>query len=364
MLKFFHRRPNSSSVIKLGIVGCGVMGWRHARMFRKIAGCTLVAVADVEIKKATSLSERSGNPKTFSSVEEMLDSCDIDAISVVTPDATHVPIALEAIARGKHVLCEKPLAVNRDDAYKLSKAAAAAGVVNMVNFTYRSAPALQRAQALIRDGEIGRVVHVEASYLQSWLSDEEPGWRTDWTKLWRLSSRHGSNGVLGDIGVHVLDFASYPVGDITAVSCRLHSFDELKGVAIGEYILDAHDSAVINVEFSNGALGVIHSTRWASGHSNSLRLRVFGTLGSILIDLDTSSRYLLQFRGRDSNANRWKKVACPVTPNNFDRFIWSIQTGVNDQPDFARGAAIQDILGCCEESSRTGARLLVNHITS
>lgn len=340
------------------------MGRRHARIFRKIAGCALVGMADAEIKKATSLSERYGNPKAFSSLEELLDSCDVDAISVVTPDAAHVSVALAAIERGKHVFCEKPLAVNSDDAYKLSRAAAEAGIINMVNFTYRSAPAIQHAQAIIRDGEIGQVVHVEASYLQSWLSDEEPAWRTDWTKLWRLSSRHGSKGVLGDIGVHALDFASFPVGDITAVSCRLQSFDELKGAPIGEYLLDAHDSAVINVEFSNGALGVIHSTRWASGHSNSLRLRVFGTLGSIVVDLDASNRHLLQFRGRNSNANRWRKIACPHTPNNFDRFIQSIRTGVNDQPDFARGAIIQNILGCCEESSRTGTRLLVNHNVS
>ncbi|MDD5199700.1 MAG: Gfo/Idh/MocA family oxidoreductase [Terrimicrobiaceae bacterium] len=332
-------------------------------MFRGIAGCALVAVADIDMKKAVRVSERHGSPKPFQSLGEMLDSEDVDAISIVTPDADHVAVTTEAISRGKHVLCEKPLAPHADDAQLLASAATSAGVINMVNFSYRSAPAIQRAYALIRDGEIGDIVHIEASYLQSWLSDQSPGWRSDPSSLWRLSSRH-SQGALGDVGVHILDFASYPVGDIDALSCRVQSFDGLKGTSVGEYILDANDSAVIQVEFANGALGVIHATRWASGHPNSLRLRIFGTLGSIVIDLDASSRRLFQFRGRNSKRGRWRRIDCPRTPNNYERFIRSILTGVNDQPDFARGAYIQNILKCCEESSRIGSRLTVDGVTA
>lgn len=336
------------------------MGRRHAAMFRNIAGCALVAVADVVFERAAKVSEQSGGPRAYASLEEMLTREDLDAVSIVAPDSAHVALSLMALAREKHVLCEKPLAPNPAEAHRLVDAAQNAGVINMVNFSYRSAPALQKARDLIADGEIGEVVHLEASYLQGWLSDQSPDWRIDETSLWRLSSRHGSTGALGDVGGHILDFASYPVGDIKAVSCRLQSFDGLKGISSGDYLLDANDSAVLHVEYDNGALGVIHLTRWASGHPNSLRLRVFGTLGSIVIDLDKSNREIALFHGRHSKTGRWRRISCPRTPNNYERFIRSILTGVNEQPDFARGAEIQNIIRHCEESSRSGHRLTVN----
>ena len=92
----------------------------------------------------------------------------------------------------------------------------------------------------MRDGELGQIVHVEASYLQSWLSSQVWGdWKTNPTWLWRLSSKHGSKGVLGDVGVHILDFASLPVGPIRSIQARLKTFTKLKGKRMGEYLLDA-----------------------------------------------------------------------------------------------------------------------------
>lgn len=353
----FHR----ASGVRVGIVGCGMMGRRQARMFRGIAGCALVAVADIAFDKAVKLSESAGGARPYPSLTRMLDEEDIDAVSVVTPDAMHVPLALEAIARGKHLLCEKPLCGDTAEARILVDAARTAGVINMVNFSYRSAPAIQKAYELVSQGEIGEIVHVEASYLQSWLADQSPAWRTDETNLWRLSSRHGSTGAIGDVGGHVLDFVSYPVGDIKALSCRVQSFNDLKGAPIGEYVLDATDSAVLNVEFGNGALGVIHLTRWASGYPNSLRLRMFGTRGSIVVDLDVSNNGIFLFRGVSGKSARWRKIHCQRTPNNYERFIRSIESGVNDQPDFARGAEIQNLIRHCEESHRDGIRLVIKH---
>lgn len=351
----FHR----ASGIRIGIVGCGMMGRRQARMFRGIAGCALVAVADVAFDRAVKLAEAHAGARPYPSLTRMLEEEELDAVSVVTPDAQHVQLALEAIAKGKHVLCEKPLCRSSEEARLLVDAARKAGVINMVNFSYRSAPAIQKARELVEQGEIGEIIHVEASYLQSWLSDEAPGWRSDETSLWRLSSRHGSTGAIGDVGGHLLDFVSYPVGSIKALSCRVQSFGDLKGESIGEYILDATDSAILNVEFGNGALGVIHLTRWASGYPNSLRLRMFGTLGSIVVDLDVSNHELSLFRGASGRSARWRKVHCQRTPTNYERFIRSIESGVNDQPDFARGAEIQKLIRCCEISHSEGARLVV-----
>jgi len=355
--QLWSAKSGATPRIRLGIVGCGVMGARHARIFRNMAGCALVAVADIAPKKANSISARYGIPQTFSSMEEMIGGVELDAVSIVTSDSSHVPLALEAIRRGKHVFCEKPLATNGADASHLATVAAEAGVVNMINLSYRNAPAIHTARALIESGVIGRIVHVEGSYLQDWLGSSP--WRSDESSFWRLSSQYGNKGVLSDLGIHVLDFASYPVGNIAAVNCRLRSFDSLKENA-GQLPLDASDSAVLHLEFGNGAIGVIHTTRWGIGHKNSLRLRIFGELGALLIDLDVAQRHLWICNGPRLKSARWQRVRCPDTPSNYQSFISSIQSGFKAEPDFKRGAYIQQVLDCCELSSQSGATVKIH----
>ncbi len=167
----------------------------------------------------------------------------------------------------------------------MTEAAERAGVVNMVNLTYRNVAPLQRAREMVISGEIGTVKHVEASYLQSWLVSRAWGdWRSESKWLWRLSTGHGSNGVLGDIGIHILDFAAYGAAtDIDHVFARLKTFNKAPDERIGEYTLDANDSFSMSVDFANGALGVVHASRWATGHLNELKLRIYGERGGLEI---------------------------------------------------------------------------------
>ncbi len=345
-------------MIHIGIVGTGGMANSHAENFARIKGCKVVAGCDVDAERALAFCDRHGIPHAFTDVKAMLNNSRIDAISVVTPDASHAALTLKAIAAGKHVLCEKPLATNHSDALKMVRAAKKSGVINMVNFSYRNASAIQMAQRLIQDGRIGVPVHVEASYLQSWLSSKVWGdWRQTPGWLWRLSSAHGSRGVLGDVGVHILDFASYPVGALKSVQATLKTFSELKGKQLGDYTLDANDSCVMNVEFENGAIGTIHTTRWATGFTNSLSLAIFGSEGGIRINLDQSYTALQVCEGADIHRAAWKEIDCGKTPTIYERFIKSIRTGKNDQPDFARGAAIQKALDAGFTSHETGLRV-------
>ncbi len=151
--------------------------------------------------------------KALSNLEEALTWGEFDAVANVTPDAVHHPTTLLAIAAGKHVFCEKPLATDSTKAIEMTDAIGKAGLVGMVNLTYRNSPALQKGRQMVLDGAIGAVRHVEASHLQSWLVGKAWGdWRTESKWLWRLSKKHGSNGALGDIGIHIVDFASYGAG--------------------------------------------------------------------------------------------------------------------------------------------------------
>lgn len=342
-------------MIRIGIVGTGGMARAHADAFNRIRGCRLVAACDVVKERVEAFGRKHGIPNVYTDLGEMLAGAEMDAVSNVTPDGFHAPISLKAIRKGLHVLCEKPLAVNYPDAKKMATAAKRKGVINMVNLSYRNSAAIHRAHTLVRQGAIGRIMHVEASYLQEWLG------AMDWkalsrapAMLWRLSTEHGSKGVLGDIGVHILDFASYPVGGIRSVSCRLKTFPKVKGNRIGDYKLDANDSAIVTVEFANGAIGAIHTTRWATGQSNSLRLRIYGDKGAIIVDLDRSYTELQLLRARARAGRQWETVKCRPTPSIYQRFIKSIKTGVNDQPDFARGAAVQKVMDACFESDRRG----------
>lgn len=345
------RRP-----VRIGIIGTGGMANVHAERFSRVPGCRVVAGCDVDLGRAKAFCEKHGIPSAFGGARgaaAMLASETVDAVSIVTPDAFHAPVALQCLRAGKHVLCEKPLALNYPDAKKMFTAARRAGVVHMVNFSYRDWPCIQAAAAAIRRGNIGEIRHVDASYLQAWLPSKIWGdWRTTPAWLWRLSTSHGSKGVLGDIGVHIVDYATYPVGPLREVSCRLKAFSKAPGDRVGEYVLDANDSAVVNVEFANGALGVIHTSRWVAGHPNRLALKIAGTKGTIAMDSEVSTDSYRECRGAGLDKAEWSEVRCKKVPNNYERFITSIRTGNTAEPDFERGAEVQKVLDACFQSDR------------
>jgi len=323
----------------------------HVAGFREVNNCEIVAAADSMPLRAAQFAETHGIPTAYGSSAEMLLDPGIDAVSIVTPDASHAALAIACLDAGKHVLCEKPLATSHQDALAMVEAAKRAGTIHMVHFSYRNFPALHAVKQMIGQGEIGEVRHVEASYLQSWLTATlDGGWQACPSLLWRLSSQHGSKGVLGDVGVHLLDFVSYPVGPIKSVYCRLKAFQKAPGDRIGEYFLDANDSAILNVEFANGALGTLHTTRWAAGNGNRISLRIFGTKGGVEFDSERGGTRYRICSGDNLHNAKWEECDAPETPALYQRFIESILSCQNDQPDFQRGAEIQRVLDACFES--------------
>ncbi len=333
-------------MIKLAIIGTGIRGCDQAENFDRIPGVKVVACCDVDKKKVAQFAKTYNIQSVYTDYKELLKTEELDAVSVVTYDITHTPISIAAMKKGLHVLCEKPLATTAADAWKMVRAAKKYKVINMIDFAYRTASALHKAKEIVASGRIGKVTHIEASHLQSWLSSKIWG---DWKKgndwLWRLSTACGSNGALGDIGCHILDFTTYVVGDISRTCCQLKTFDKAgkNGVYRG-YKLDANDSAILNVEFANGAVGSVHVSRIASGHADSVSLRVFGTKGGLEISLDDAWDKLRVSMGTDLDKCKWKTVSCGKCVKMYDRFIKSIRTGKNDNPTFEDGAKVQTYL--------------------
>ena len=344
--------------VRLLILGTGGMANTHAEHFAAIPGVTLAGGVDTRPEPLAAFCARHGIARGFATLDEALAWGEFDAVTNVTPDAAHHATTMPVLAAGKHILCEKPLATNAAHAAGMAAEAARAGVVNMVNLTYRNVAAMQQAAVMVRDGAIGRVRHFEASYLQSWLTqpawgrwDVEPQW------LWRLSSAHGSKGVLGDVGIHILDFATFVAGmSATAVSCLLATFDKAPGNRIGDYVLDANDSATLQVVLENGALGTVAATRFATGHLNDLRLGLYGDKGGLEVSFAAGVSKLRACLGADILAGHWTDVDCPAVPTNYERFIAAIRGDGPADPDFARGAALQRLLDQAEASAADGGR--------
>jgi predicted dehydrogenase len=341
----------------LGIIGTGGMANTHARCLSALEGVSLVACCDVREVPLKEFAAKHRIPRTYTDFREMLREEQLDGVSNVTPDALHAPVALAAAEAGVPILSEKPLATSYEEGRRMLEAVEKSGIINMVNFSYRDSSAMQEAALRIRKGDLGRVLHVETSYLQCWLSSTCWGdWRTSGNWLWRLSSAHGSLGTLGDIGCHLYDGTILLAGPISEVFCRLKTFD--KGAPdnrIGEYLLDANDSFNASVEFTSGALGVVHSSRWATGHKNSLLFRVYGDEGAVEIDLDQAwDRYRICAGRKHVNEAAWDTVKAKPSPNNYERFVRAIRTGEPDPSDFANALRIQACMHYSVLSSEQG----------
>ena len=339
--------------MKIGIVGTGNISSKHLNEFSKINGVNVEAVCDTNENNLNKFlfNNKDKKIKGYLSLEEMLDKeKNFHGISNTTPDKFHKDTSLQILGKGYNIFCERPLAENYEDAKEMVNAAIKSKNINMVNFTYRESSAYQKLVEIIKSGIIGKPRHVSACYYQSWLTSNKWGdWREEDKWLWRLSTNHGSNGALGDTGVHIFDFAVNAVGNIKEIFADLKTYYD-KGERIKDYILDANDGFNSLVRFENGAIGTITNTRYATGHANSLILEVFCTNGGLKVELDEERKKwstLNICQNENINKMSWETIECPKTASNYQNFIKSIEINKNMQPDFNQGAKIQKIIDSC-----------------
>lgn len=343
-------------MIRIGIIGTGGMANGHATRFNQQRGAKVTACCDIDRKKAKAFAERHDIPAVYTDVDAMLDEEELDGVSIVTPDSSHYQITMAVLKRKLHVMCEKPLALTPKHAWEMARKADKAGVINMTNFTHRY-PALHKARELVEQGKIGEIRHVEACYLQGWLCLKKPWgtWKDRPALVWRLSTDAGSNGVLGDVGCHILDFATFVCGQVSSLQCNLATYQkDVRGNTYKGYTLDANDSTTINCRFANDALGMIHTTRWAAGHGNTLRLNVYGTDGGIELDSSIARDKLRVSYNVNPIEGKWRTVSCRKVPDNYERFVKGIRKGEQQSPSFEEGARVQSYLQACFDSDASG----------
>ena len=332
--------------MKLLILGTGAMAARHVEEFGAMNDVSVVAAVEPNANRLAAFCDTFKIPHAFHDLDAALAWNEFDAVANVTPDVAHYPTTMRLIAAGKHVFCEKPLATDYPHAREMTEEAEARGIVNMVNLTYRSAAALHTAREMVLSGHLGTIRHFEASYFQSWLVSKAWGdWHTDEKWLWRLSTAHGSKGVVGDIGIHIIDFATFAIGsDVASIAPRVRTYHKAAGDRIGAYALDANDSFVASVELQNGAIGAIEATRFATGNANELRTTIFGDKGAVAIHADSRQSSLMLCEGADIDTTTWRPVVCAPVVTTYRAFADAVVEGRTGDPPFRRAAEIQRVL--------------------
>lgn len=289
------------SELRIGLIGYGKMGRAHsqayattARFFDHDVVPTFTAVCGRSRSKAEEMASKFGWQDVETDWRALLKRDDVDLVDICAPSREHEEIAVEAARSGKHVFCEKPLALTADGARKILEEVERHGVQHMVTFNYRFVPAVRLAQSLIEEGRLGKIYHFRASFYQDWLADPES------PMTWRLRKDEAGSGALGDLGAHVVDLARSLLGEIDEVSATLHTFVDRRRNEAGELedvtVDDAFESLV---RFDSGASGVIEASRFATGHKCTNRFEINGSKGSLQFDFQQMNE--LRFYSADDD---------------------------------------------------------------
>ncbi|MEV5069226.1 Gfo/Idh/MocA family oxidoreductase [Microbacterium sp. LMI12-1-1.1] len=257
--------------VRTGLIGGGFMGRVHAAAARR-AGARLTAVASSSRDRAEAVAQELGVARAEADAAGVFSASDVDVVHICTPNATHAPLAAAALAAGKHVVCEKPLATSVTDARALVRAADEAGVVAAVPFVYRYHPMVREARARVASGRIGALLTLDGSYLQDWmLRENDDDWRAD-------AAAGGPSRAFADIGSHLCDLVEFVTGErIVRLAARTRRvFDERGGRRVTN-----EDVAALLIETESGALGTLLVSQMAPGRKNALVIELHGSRRSI-----------------------------------------------------------------------------------
>ena len=377
--------------LRIAMIGHGFMGaahsqgWRVApRFFDLPAAPEMAVVVGRDAEKTAADAARWGWQESSSDWRAVVERDDIDVVDIVTPGDSHAEIAIAALAAGKHVLCEKPLANTVAEAEAMADAARTApnGALAMTGFTYRRVPAAALARDMVAAGRVGRVQQVRAAYLQDWLLDPEGA------LTWRLQKEIAGSGSLGDIGAHAIDLSQFVTGlTLTSVSGTLETLVKQRpiqetsvglggkgGTELGDVTVD--DVAHIVGRYDSGVLGTFEATRYATGRKNALRLEVSGTEGALSFDLEDLNSLMFYDNTAPEAERGFTRILVtePVHPyipawwpaghmlgyehgfsHQVKDFVEAIAAGTQPTPSFGDGLQIQRVLAAVEASSAAGS---------
>jgi predicted dehydrogenase len=380
------------------MVGYAFMGAAHSQAWRTVnrvfdlpTRARMALICGRDESKVAVAAGRLGWDGYTTDWRDLINRDDIDVVDVCTPGDSHAEITIAALAAGKHVLCEKPLANTVDEARAMVAAATkaqAAGVRSMCGFNYRRVPAVTLMRQLVESGRLGVIRHVRAVYLQDWIVDPQ------FPLVWRLQRDRAGSGALGDIGAHIIDLTQYVTGQrITGVSAITETFvkerplpadssglaasagnGSIESRATGEVTVD--DAALFVARLDGGALATYEASRFATGRKNALRVEINGSLGSVVFDLERLNElefYEATGPTAEQGFNRilvteadhpylsawWPPGHIIGYEHSFTHemrdFLEAIATGTDPTPSFADALQVQLVLDAVVRSAELGS---------
>ncbi len=367
----------------VAMIGYAFMGKAHSNAWRNVASYFDVPAFERRVlvgrdpEGVAEAAAKYGWAESATDWRAVIARDDIQIVDICAPGFMHAEIAIAALAAGKHVLVEKPLANTLAEAEAMAAAARAArhtGVQSMVGFNYRRVPALALARELIAEGRLGAVRHVRAAYLQDWLVDP------DSPMTWRLNKETAGSGALGDIASHAIDQVLFLLGgQVTEVAGRLHTFTPTRPGRDGPEQVTVDDAAWVTLTLASGAIASVEVSRVATGQKNSLKLEIYGDKGALLFDLE------------DLNELGFLDATLPVREQGFRRilvnepehpyleawwpqghvigwehtftheirdFLLAVGNGTQPSPSFEDGLTVQRILAAVEESAAANSSII------
>ena len=280
--------------LRIGLIGYGGIGRVHALAYRALPfhyalpadAIRIVAVATTRAETAQRAAAEIGCDWSTTNYQELLDSADIDVVDCCVPNHCHEEIVMAAAKAGKHIYCEKPLAMNVEEGKRMVAAAQQAGVKTQLTFNFRFFPAIVRARQLIEEGFLGRLFSFHARYHRSsYISYDKP-------LSWRLRKDIAGGGALFDLGSHVLDLVYYLLGNFDSVQATLDTLIKDRPVAAGAVEkgpVDVDDIALLQARLTDGTVGTVKITRMGTGATNDLAIEVFGDQGAIRFNAEDPS---------------------------------------------------------------------------
>jgi predicted dehydrogenase len=367
--------------IGIGLIGTGFMGKCHAHAYRNaravlgdLPEVRLELLCDVPGDKAAALADQFGFARSTDDWRSLVTDPALDIVCITTPNRLHHDMARAAIAAGKHVHCEKPLALTLADAEAMAAAAAAAGVKTMVGYNYVHNPAFTHARRLIEAGEIGRIVHVRGWVDEDYQADPDLPW------TWRSTAAEAGLGALGDLGCHLVSMVCRLAGPIESLIADMQTVHATRPMpdGSGRGPVENEDLANALVRFESGVQGSLVMSRSAWGRKNRLGFEIHGTTGMVMFDQERMNELQLYRNLGDRALQGFTTILTGPLHPPFGAFVPAPghQLGLTDLkileagaflahiaggppagPDFAEALIYERVIHAIAEAARTDRRV-------
>lgn len=368
----------------IGLIGTGFMGKAHALAYgavRPVFGASfnlrLEMLCDTPVDQAQSMAQQFGFTRATDDWHLVITDPAVDIVSITTPNNMHKEMALAALAAGKHVWCEKPLALTLEDAKDMTKAAAASGAKTMVGYNYIRNPAFTHAQRLIKDGAIGEIVHFRGWVDEDYQADPDMEW------TWRARIADAGLGALGDLGCHLVSMAYGLCGPVESLIADMQTVHPTRPLAneAGFAKVENEDTATALVRFTNGAQGSLSTSRSAWGRKNRLAWEVHGTKGMVCFDQERMNELQLYQNTGAKAEHGFKTILtgpehapygnfCPAPGHQLGfndlkvieaaDFLTAIYDDSRPYPDFSAALEFEKQIHAIAESARLGKRVVIH----